>query len=261
MSFRIVTDQMQREVSVPVAPQRIVSLVPSQTEWLFELGLSDRIVGVTKFCVHPAEAKRTKTIVGGTKTFRFDVIDCLYPDLIIGNKEENYAEGIEVLAARYPVWMSDITTLQHAYAMMRQLAELTGVAERAETQIESIRQSFASVSLPPQRVVYLIWKSPWMAAGTGTFIHDMMTTAGLLNAVELPRYPVLAAEDLRTLKPEVIFLSSEPYPFREKHVAELQKVLPHARILLVDGELFSWYGSRLQQAAAYVRQLAIHLRQ
>ncbi|MCU0419851.1 MAG: helical backbone metal receptor [Cyclobacteriaceae bacterium] len=260
MSFRTVTDQMQRGVSVPVAPQRIVSLVPSQTEWLFDLGLAERVVGVTKFCVHPAEARQTKTVVGGTKNFRFDVIDSLNPDLIIGNKEENDAAGIHQLAARYPVWMSDIITLQHAYAMMRQLAQLTDTVPRGEAHITSIQQSFPSLLLPPRRILYLIWKSPWMAVGANTFIHDVITTLGLHNAVSLPRYPELTDEAIRQLNPEVILLSSEPYPFRERHLAALEAIVPRARVMLVDGEMFSWYGSRLQPAAVYFRQLAAQLR-
>lgn len=259
MLFRTVTDQMQRVVTVPTTPQRIVSLVPSQTEWLFDLGLSDRIVGVTKFCVHPAEAKKTKTIVGGTKNFWLDVIDSLKPDLIIGNKEENYPDGINALAARYPVWISDIIMLPHAFDMMRHLAELTDTVPRGEAQISSIQQALVTLSLPSRRILYLIWKSPWMAVGTDTFIHDVLTTLGLQNTVVQPRYPVLTDEAIRQLKPEVIFLPSEPYPFGQKHLAELQAIVPEAHVMCVDGEMFSWYGSRLRHAALYFRALATQL--
>ncbi|WP_342626401.1 helical backbone metal receptor [Belliella baltica] len=114
----IYTDQLKRKVTIAESPKRIISLVPSQTELLVDLGLGDRIVGVTKFCVHPEGFKEKKQIIGGTKNFHFDKIDQLEPDLIIGNKEENYQEGIEKLAEKYPVWMSDIFDLSDAMEIL-----------------------------------------------------------------------------------------------------------------------------------------------
>ena len=114
-------DHLGKQISISFPPKRIISLVPSQTELLADLGLEDRIVGITKFCIHPEPWQKTKTIVGGTKKFRFDVIDSLKPDLIIGNKEENYQGGIEQLKSQYPVWMSDIVTLKDAFAMIREI--------------------------------------------------------------------------------------------------------------------------------------------
>lgn len=253
-----VTDQMQRRVAVPFPPQRIVSLVPSQTELLFALGLGERVVGVTKFCVHPAEARTQATVIGGTKNFHFEKIAELKPDLIIGNKEENYQEGIEQLAAQYPVWLSDIVTLDDALDMMRRVGLITGSKTRAEQLTADISASFAA--LPPVAVAlsaaYFIWRQPYMVAAAGTFIHEMLPLAGLRNVfADLSRYPEIGLEQLAAARPQVILLSSEPYPFQEKHLAEFQALCPGARVLVVDGELFSWYGSRLLHSAAYFREL------
>lgn len=249
-----VRDQMNSEVTITSA-QRIISLVPSQTELLFDLGLADRIVGVTKFCIHPENAK-TKTIVGGTKNFRFDVIAQLQPDLIIGNKEENYEEGIRQLQKIYPVWMSDIFTRKEAMEMILALSKITDTLARGTTVIKAITDEFNDLPLfPPLKTLYLIWKKPWMAAGHTTFIHALLEETGLINALNEERYPELTDDIIQSLSPQLILLSSEPYPFREKHIAELRQLVPHARILLVDGEIFSWYGSRLIKAPDYFNAL------
>lgn len=252
-SKRIVLDQMGRKVEVPNFPQRIISLVPSQTELLFDLGLGDRVVGVTKFCIHPSQWYQSKTFVGGTKQFKFDVINELKPDLIIGNKEENYIEGIEELAKKYPVWMSDIAGLDHAFDMILAVGNLVGERAKSISIIEKVKEGFASLPHKPRKkALYLIWKKPYMAAGRETFIDEMMDFAGLENVLSESRYPELTLEVIQELAPEVILLSSEPYPFKEKHIHEINEVLPNCDVKLVDGEIFSWYGSRLLQASAYL---------
>ena len=252
------TDQVGRVVTVPYPPRRIVSLVPSQTELLFDLGLGERVVGVTKFCVYPPEARQTATIIGGTKKFDFAEIAALQPDLIIGNKEENYQAGIEELAARYPVWLSDISTLPQALDMIRQVGLITGAASRAGQLAAAIAHSFDLLPAPRPlvAVAYFIWRKPYMVAASGTFIDDMLSRAGFRNVFAgLGRYPEITSAQLRAAAPARIFLSSEPYPFGEKHLAELREICPAAQIQLVDGELFSWYGSRLRRSAAYFETL------
>ena len=247
------TDQMNRTVDIPEHPQRIVSLVPSQTELLVDLGLEDRIVGVTKFCVHPKGLKKQKTIVGGTKNFHFDKIAALQPDLIIGNKEENYQEGIELLAGQYPVWMSDIYTLEDALEMMKGFGEITGTVAQADKLIHEISQDMAALTQQNKgTAVYLIWKDPMMAVGPQTFIHDMLGRAGFTNLVEESRYPELSLEELKSLSPNYLLLSSEPFPFKQKHIDEFAAHLPQTHVQLVDGEMFSWYGSRLRYFKEYV---------
>jgi ABC-type Fe3+-hydroxamate transport system substrate-binding protein len=253
-----VTDQMGRRVAVPFPPQRIVSLVPSQTEMLFDLGLGERVVGVTKFCIHPAEARKTATVIGGTKNFDFDKIHSLKPDLILGNKEENYQTGIEQLAADYPVWLSDITTLPDALDMIRRVGLITGRKERADALATEIAGSFEAMEVPvtPVSAAYFIWRKPYMVAATGTFIDELLQRIGFSNVFgSLGRYPEVTAEQLAAAAPQQILLSSEPYPFSGKHIAEFQAICPAAEVRIVDGELFSWYGSRLRHSAAYLQSL------
>jgi len=259
-------DQLGRSIKLPHwPPRRIISLVPSQTEFLADLGLEKEVVGITKFCVHPTEWFQQKKRVGGTKTLDFQKIEALKPDLIIGNKEENDQSQIEYLSQRYPVWMSDIYTLEDALDMMRSLGELTGKTEKANAIASEVERQFTQhLSLLPaiadakagttyhSKVAYLIWRKPYMAAGSNTFIDDMLRRAGFENVfANLSRYPEISSEQLAIMRPEVILLSSEPYPFSEKHIVELQEICPESRIQLVDGELFSWYGSRLLSSPAY----------
>ena len=254
----IVTDQMGRRVAVPFPPRRIVSLVPSQTELLFDLGLAERVVGVTKFCIHPAEARQKAAVIGGTKNFDFEKIAALRPDLIIGNKEENYQSGIEQLAAQYPVWLSDIGTLPDALTMIRRVGFIAGAKEKAEAIAAEIEASFAAlpVHAASESAAYFIWRKPYMAAAAGTFIDDLLQRAGFANVfADQRRYPEITVAQLADAAPRRIFLSSEPYPFGAKHVAEFQAICPAATIEVVDGELFSWYGSRLRHSAAYVSRL------
>lgn len=250
---------MGREVAVPFPPQRIVSLVPSQTELLHELGLGERVLGITKFCVHPQEWFRSKTRMGGTKKLHLSRIAELQPDLIIGNKEENDREQIAALARRHPVWMSDVRSLPQAIDMITRIGEITGCEVPAQDWATRIAQAFEELSArvsarTPRRAAYFIWRGPWMAAAADTFIHEMMERAGLLNVFgHLERYPEIGPVQLAEAAPELVLLSSEPFPFKEKHFEEFRACCPAADIRLADGELFSWYGSRLLKAAGYLR--------
>lgn len=255
------TDQLQQVVEIVERPQRVVSLVPSQTEFLYDLGLGERLLGLTKFCIHPPQWRKEKTVVGGTKNFRMEVIDSLKPDLIIGNKEENYKEGIEELASKYPVWMSDIFNIEDSIAMMESLGQILGLSFQAKQLTKGIAQGFDSweekkktLGAPP-RAAYLIWKNPYMGVGPNTFIHYLLGRAGLKNVLETARYPEVSLQELQELRLDFLLLSSEPYPFKDKHIEELSEQLPHTKVLLVDGEAFSWYGSRLQHTPAYFEEL------
>jgi ABC-type Fe3+-hydroxamate transport system substrate-binding protein len=255
---KTVTDHLGQDVTFRFPPQRIVSLVPSQTELLFTLGLNYKIAGVTKFCVHPGDLVKHKTRVGGTKSFDFARIDQLAPDLIIGNKEENYCEGIEQLMETHPVWMSEIYSLDDALRMIGDLGALTDTDAEARNVIQKIVSQFGKLEKRgPARVLYLIWRKPYMAAGTNTFIDDMISRNGWTNAVRLARYPQLTESDIVSLRPDLIFLSSEPYPFTGKHLNEINALCPTARGVLVDGEMFSWYGSRLLLSCEYFRTLEV----
>lgn len=251
-----VTDQMNRQVSVPSTPKRIISLVPSQTELLFDLGLQDEVIGITKFCVYPAVQFKSKTKVGGTKKLDIELIRSLKPDLIIGNKEENARDQIEELMAEFSVWMSDIGNLDDALKMISAIGLITGKEAKANEIGRQIKKGFVDLEIPAgKRVAYFIWKDPYMVAGADTFINDIIERAGWINAIKQNRYPVLNAEDIKEAGPDLIFLSSEPYPFKNKHISEFRNIIPAAQIIIVDGEMFSWYGSRLLLTPAYLQTL------
>lgn len=247
-------------ISVPENPMRIVSLVPSQTELICDLGMADRLYGITKFCIHPQEVVKNKTIVGGTKTFRSEAIRVLNPDLIIANKEENDRELLLNLKKHYPVWISDVKNLDECRRMISELGSLLSREDDAAFINRKIDEGFASIPKLPRslRAAYLIWRKPYMTVNADTFIHDIMRRCGLENvfAERGERYPEISPEELKAADPELILLSSEPYPFSEKHFAELEELLPHASLTLADGEMFSWYGSRMMFAPLYLRKLS-----
>ncbi len=255
-----VIDQMLREVTFIFPPRKIVSLVPSQTELLVDLGLSENIVGVTNFCVHPESIKKEKTIIGGTKTLDIQKIIDLKPDLIFANKEENLQAQIEELTALFPIWISDIVTLESALDMIISIGDCCDKTLEAnvlcnEITLKNIQyQPFFDTFFQGKKIAYFIWRKPYMVAASGTYIDEMLKKLGFCNIFsEKMRYPIVTAEMLENTKPDFIFLSSEPFPFKEKHVAEFQKICPHAQIKIVDGEMFSWYGSRMSKAFDYFR--------
>jgi len=254
------TDQTNYTITLSGPPNRIISLVPSQTELLADLGLGDRVVGITKFCIHPDTWRKSKAIVGGTKSFDLELIASLQPDLVLGNKEENYESGINLLRSHYPVWISDIVTLKDATDMIRDIGVMTQTESRADWIGRKIHQAFRDLDAGQSKsVLYLIWKNPWMAAGQETFINAMVEKMGWINAVQADRYPELTDEQIKALNPDIVLLSSEPFPFRDKHIAELKHLAPRSRIMTVDGEMFSWYGSRLLKSPAYFTQLKARL--
>lgn len=250
------TDQMGHKVQMPAHPKRIISLVPSQTELLYDLGLGQRVVGITKFCVHPETWFKTKTRVGGTKQFDLRKIRELAPDLIIANKEENRKEDIEALAKEFPVWISDVRDLPSALDMITMVGALTGTIEKADVLRNQIADRFATLKPlePFATVAYFIWREPYMVAGHGTFINDMLERCGLINVFDSDdaRYPEITAKEVEEAAPDLILLSSEPYPFKEKHIEELLEICPQTPVRLVDGEFFSWYGSRLLGTVEYL---------
>ena len=250
-------DQLNREIILPSAPKRIISIVPSQTELLFDLGLDKRIIGITKFCIHPKDNVKHTAKIGGTKQLNIEKIKALQPDLIIANKEENERSQVEELMNVCPVWISDINDLASAIDMIERVGEVVGKKAEAQYLAGKIAQKFESLAISPshKRVAYFIWRNPYMVAGRGTFIDSMLQKCGLMNVFEQDRYPEVTVEQLAEANPDVVLLSSEPYPFKEEHIVELKAILPQAVIKLVDGELFSWYGSRLLHSPEYFEHL------
>jgi ABC-type Fe3+-hydroxamate transport system substrate-binding protein len=250
-------DQLNREVFLHQSPKRIISIVPSQTELLFYLGLDEEIIGITKFCTHPQNKVKAKVKIGGTKQLNIALIRQLQPDLIIANKEENERDQVEELMNTCPVWISDINDLAGAIEMIEVVGEMVNKKPEADTLVKGILNQFKTLTntILNQRVAYLIWRKPYMVAGNDTFINNMLQTCGLTNAFELNRYPEVNEYMLKDANPDIVFLSSEPYPFSEKHIKEFKAILPNAKVVLVDGEMFSWYGSRLLLAPGYFKSL------
>jgi len=242
-------------------PKRIVSLVPSQTELLVDIGLEERLVGITKFCVHPATLKQTKKVIGGTKNINISTLLSLKPDLVIANKEENTQESIEAIAAFVPVWVTDIATVADALNMIKDIGKITQATNAAAALIENIEASFSELLLKqitPVKTAYLIWRKPYITIGGDTFISDILQKIGYENVfANYNRYPTITINDLQEKQVDQILLSSEPYPFNEKHINELKTLIPAAKIKLIDGEMCSWYGSRMLQAAKYLQAYTI----
>lgn len=256
--MRSVTDSLGRLLHIPTEPQRIISLCPSQTETLFALGLAGRIVGRTRYCIHPAEAVRTIPVVGGTKKVDIPAVRALEPDLIIAEKEENTPQDVELLSEIAPVYVTNVESYEQALISIVELGDITGKRATAENIVRQIKEAFETIprATQPLRVLYLIWRKPFMAAGTRTYINSIIERLGWQNAAaHLPaRYPTI--DDPIQVKPDIVLLSDEPYPFKEKHIPEVQQAWQGAEVRIVRGDYFSWYGVRMREAATYLAQLA-----
>ena len=251
-----VVDQLNHTVRLDKLPRRIVSLVPSQTEFLSYLGLDKEVVGITKFCVHPQEWYRSKKRVGGTKTVDLDIIRELSPDLIIANKEENDKETVQLLRAEFNVYVSDIYTFEDVYDMMIQLGRLTGNELKVEELVYQIKREILDIPKFTGKVLYFIWEKPYMVAGPNTFIGHVLAWLDFENAIveQDARYVELDEEMIRELSPDYLLLSSEPYPFKQEQKEKIEKTT-QIKAELVDGEIFSWYGSGMLRMKHYFTQL------
>lgn len=235
---------------------KVISLVPSITETLFDLGLtSDEIIGRTKFCIHPQEFVNDVEIIGGTKNLNIEKIRALKPDLIIANKEENVKEQVEELMKDFKVLVTNVETLADNYDLIKQLGHLFGKDENALIFNLKTDEAFdIPKSEQSLKVAYLIWKDPYMTVGGDTFISRILEELGFQNLFKnQKRYPEIQLADVK--QADLIFLSSEPFPFNEKHMAEIQDICVDQKIIIVDGEAFSWYGSHLAKCGKYYRNL------
>jgi ABC-type Fe3+-hydroxamate transport system substrate-binding protein len=250
---------------------KLVSLCPSLTELAFDLGVGDSLVGRTRFCVHPAGAVDRVERVGGTKNPKVARIIELAPDLVLMNEEENRLEDAEALrTAGIHVYSSMPRTVGETSAMVRAIAELLGTEERGRAVAEAIESEGARVGAsaegrPAVRYAYLIWRDPLMVAGGGTFIDGILAAAGGENvfAGASDRYPTTTPEALADAAPDVVFLSTEPFPFQAVHAEVLaaETGIPAARFRVVDGELLSWHGSRTVAGLRYAGDLMALVRE
>lgn len=257
-------DQLHRPIKLDNTPKRIISLVPSQTELLVDLGLEASIVGITKFCVHPAHLKETKVIVGGTKQVHFDRLKELKPDIILCNKEENTKEMIQELETIAAVHISDIYTIDDTLELIELYGSLFQREDAARTIIKEIsKKKFEFEDFikdkPKRSAAYFIWKEPWMVAAKHNFIDELLHLNGFENYYgQLSRYPEVRLKADVPENADLVLLSTEPFPFKDQHIAEMKPFFPKAMILVVDGEMFSWYGSRLLKAFDYFKTLHQH---
>lgn len=248
-------------------PERIVSLVPSLTEALVALGLGDRVVGATDWCVHPAGLLAGVPRVGGTKDPDVAAIARLRPGLVIANREENTRRTVTQLeAAGIPVWVTYPRTVAEGARLLRELAELGGrSAELASVVVpveEAVEGALAARPADPLRVFCPIWKDPWMAVGADTYAHDLIELCGGRNVFAgfgTRRYPIVREAEIVAAAPELILLPDEPYAFGAEDARGLRSLaVPAAasgRIHCVDGTLLSWYGPRIRRAIELLRSL------
>jgi len=235
---------------------KVVSLVPSITEALFDLGLTEKeIVGRTKFCIHPEEKIKNIAVIGGTKNINIDKIKALQPDLILANKEENIKEQVEALMGEFKVVVTNVETIEDNYYLLKNLGKTFNKEEKAQLFnlkiYEILNQAKISSTI---KVAYLIWKNPYMTIGSDTFIHKILTEIGFENIFkDKTRYPEIETKDLA--EADIIMLSSEPFPFKEKHIEELKEFYPEKKIMIVDGEAFSWYGTHIAKCEHYFKEL------
>jgi ABC-type Fe3+-hydroxamate transport system substrate-binding protein len=244
-------------------PKRIISVVPSLTELLYDLDLADEIVGITKFCVFPEVIFRSKTRIGGTKKLNIEKIKALQPDLIIANKEENQKEDIEYLSSIFPTYVTDIRIMDDAIGKIQTIGDLTDRKRQAQRLVKDINTGFEALDTfrTKPKVAYMIWKDPIMVAGGDTYISNMLEKAGFENVfADQKRYPSITPTMLKAADAEFIFLSSEPFPFKSKDISYFESLTSDATATLVDGTMFSWYGSRLKQVPSYLLNLRQELK-
>ena len=237
---------------------RIVSLVPSITETLFDFGLThNEVVGRTKFCIHPGDLVQNVEVIGGTKNLKIEKNLALKPDLIIANKEENEKLQVEELAKHCRVWVTNIATLADNERFIWELGMVLKKRQMVNQLTHQINEAFPilKANIKRKKAAYLIWSIPYMTVGCDTFINEILDKLGFENVFKnQKRYPEISVDELK--EADLIFLSSEPFPFQQKHLDELQKELPNNQIILVDGEAFSWFGTHLIKVGDYLKKLS-----
>lgn len=244
---------------------RIVSLCPSLTELVFDLGHGDELVGRTKFCIHPADRVGAVEKVGGTKNPKLERIIELAPNLVLLNEEENRREDAEALrAAGVQCHVSFPHTALETADMVRSIADAIDakadgerIARDIETRHNRVVKSAADRA--PVSYAYMIWREPWMTLNADTFVSALLGDAGGRNAFAsaVDRYPAISPADLTSQSPDVVLLSTEPFPFQPKHAEELARLtgIDRERFEIVDGELLSWHGSRTPAGIDYAEQV------
>ncbi len=258
-----INDATGRQLEFSRPPKRIISLVPSLTELLFHLKLDDEIFGVTNYCIHPSSKYSQKTKIGDPRDINMALIKAMEPDLILASKEENPREDIEFMMGEFKVFVSDIRTFEGAMCLIYEVGKIVDRKKDAKRLIKKLQVAYKPFPLLDKEIpiAYLIWNNPFMTINNNTFLHSMLEKVGFRNvfADEEERYPTVTHEQILKMKPRYIFLSTEPYPFTESIMQELQPIFEGAQLKIVDGEMFAWYGYRMLRAAGYFQELAVEL--
>lgn len=259
----ITKDQLGREHKFDETPKRIVSLVPSVTETLFDLGLEDQLIGITTACTHPYQLQVTKETIGETKNVAIEQVKLLHPDIIIANIEENTLEQIEQLKDICPVWLTHVRTMDQNIQLIEVLGQLFNKRIEARKWIDKIQfglrdlMDFVS-GKPEHKVAYFVGRDPFIVAGEGTLIQEFLTLNQFENvyASRIAPYPEIELKKIRIEgDPEVVFLPTIPYPFKEEDAFEIGRFTHHGKTVFVDGEMFTWYGTHVCKAFEYFKQI------
>ena len=250
-------------------PKKIVSLCPSITETLIDLGLTDALAGITRFCIHPESVVRDLTKVGGTKDPDLEQIRHLDPDLIFMNAEENRKEDYDALAQTFELDVSEPRSVQEIPALLRHFGQRTNRADRAEKRAQELEAELIALQAEQDKnqtqfsYSYLIWRKPWMVVGQDTYVSKLFADAGGINvfADDPQRYPSIELSALAEKNPDFIFLADEPFPFQGSHVPEIQAICPNAKVRVISGDDCCWHGVRSIRGVQTMRKLVEELAQ
>jgi len=254
---RVVIDQLNRKIEINNNLNNIISLVPSLTELLFFLKMDEQVKGITNFCVHPSDKLSDKVIVGSPLHVDYEKIEQINPDIIIAGKSENNKNNIEKIAEKYPVWVSDVRSIEDACKMIEKIGMICNQSDLSYNITKNISVGFDSLADKTKiKVCYLVWEKPFMVAGNNNYINDILKKTGLINVFEHKEgYAKVTAKEMQECQADFVLLPSEPYKFDNSHISTYKNLINKATVLLVDGQLFSWYGNRMLLAINYLKNM------
>lgn len=261
--YMLYFDDLGRKCIIDKIPQRIISLCPSITETLCDLGLSDKIIACTDYCIHPTEVVKDFDRVGGPKNISKEKITGLSPEIIFAVKEENEPKCIEKISKKIPTYVFDINSINDGIDLIRKIGLIFEVQNKSFFFVDKIQNGYKN--LPKinsnKKCLYLVWKDPYIAVGGGTFIGSVLFQINLRNCLRNSekRYPKININLLNDF--DLLILPSEPYSFSENDIEGLKNIYPVKQIITVDGEMFSWYGTHQLKAISYLQELVAKLNQ
>ena len=262
--MRAIEDALERTIDVPERPQRIVSLVPSVTELLFDLGAGEQLCGISNYCTEPRGVLDGLPRIGGQKNPEIDAILRLQPDLVLAVKEENLARDVAALEAhRIPVYVADVRTIEDALALIGEIGDLVDAPPGRQAELrshvaEGVAEARRIAAVPPRRLFVPVWRDPWITISADTYMHEVLHVCGgvpLRLGRPEQRYPKVDLDEVLAARPDLILLPDEPYAFGPSDVAELSNIAPTT---IVDGKLLGWYGRRTGEIAPLSHLLRKH---